>query len=134
MSSSLAETQPSPVADDLRICLFRASLFFDVSFFESASSSYQGCFSSGKITAPTTSGPARGPRPTSSIPRIGTYFASLSDSSLTSASSLVSSDSFSAGVSTTSTSAGSATSSTGSSAGSSGTVTSFTAARSKSLA
>ena len=70
-SSSLAGTQPRPVADSARINRFSSSRFLAVSFLESLSSINQG-FSTGRITAPTTSGPARGPRPTSSMPRMVT--------------------------------------------------------------
>lgn len=70
-SISAAETQPSPVADSARMTVLSSSRFLGVSFLESLSSENQGLISGGKITAPTTSGPARGPRPTSSMPRIG---------------------------------------------------------------
>ena len=71
LSSSSAGTQPRPVAEDSRILAFRASCFLVVSFLESFRSLNQSSSSLGKTTAPTTSGPARGPRPTSSMPRIG---------------------------------------------------------------
>lgn len=70
-SSSLAGTQPRPVADCSRIRALSFSRFLAVSFLESFNSANQSRSSSGKITAPITSGPARGPRPTSSMPRIG---------------------------------------------------------------
>ena len=70
LSISAAETQPRPVADSAKMIEFNSSRFLGVSFLESLSSENQGLISGGKITAPTTSGPARGPRPTSSIPRI----------------------------------------------------------------
>ena len=69
-SSSVAGTQPRPVADSLRMSSLSASRFFTVSFLESASLANHSRSSGGRMTAPTTSGPARGPRPTSSIPRI----------------------------------------------------------------
>ena len=69
-SNSAAGTQPRPVADSLRMSSLRTSRFFAVSFLESASSANHSRSSVGRRTAPTTSGPARGPRPTSSIPRI----------------------------------------------------------------
>ena len=69
-SSSAAGTQPRPVVECAKINPFSSSRFLAVSFFESASSANQDCSGSGRITAPTTSGPARGPRPTSSMPRI----------------------------------------------------------------
>ena len=59
------------MADSAKINLLRASRFLAVSFLESLSSLNQGFSSAGKITAPITSGPAKGPRPTSSIPRMG---------------------------------------------------------------
>ena len=68
-SSSAAETQPVALAKEC--CLIRSyslSRCFGVSFFESVSWISVGKFSP-KITAPTTSGPAQGPRPTSSIPK-----------------------------------------------------------------
>ncbi len=68
-SSSAAGTQPRPVADSARMSWFRASRFFAVSFLESFSSANHSRSVSGKMTAPTTSGPAKGPRPTSSMPR-----------------------------------------------------------------
>ena len=71
LSSSVAKTQPRPVVDSARMIEFNSSRFLDVSFLESLSSENQGLISGGKMTAPTTSGPARGPRPTSSMPRIG---------------------------------------------------------------
>lgn len=70
LSSLVADTQPRPVIEFARINEFKASRFLAVSFLESFSSLNQDCSDSGKITAPTTSGPARGPRPTSSMPRI----------------------------------------------------------------
>ena len=76
-SNSSAGTQPSPVstpasrASLLKISLLSFSRFFSVSFLESASKSTHSNFSpTGKTTAPITSGPAHGPRPTSSIPKI----------------------------------------------------------------
>ena len=82
-SSSDAGTQPSPVAMAFSvICGARASRFLAVSFLESVRASCQASLSSGspflanrsgKIAAPITRGPAQGPRPTSSIPRIGMY-------------------------------------------------------------
>ena len=69
-SSSAAGTQPRLVAECAKINSFSSSRFFAVSFFESFNSANQGCSGSDRITAPTTSGPARGPRPTSSIPRM----------------------------------------------------------------
>ena len=69
-SSSLAGTQPSPVAHSRRMISLSSARFLAVSFLESLSSENHSRSSSGKTTAPTTSGPARGPRPTSSIPRI----------------------------------------------------------------
>ena len=69
-SSSFVGTQPRLVVDSLMMTVFSASRFLAVSFLESLSSSNQGRLSSGRITAPITSGPARGPRPTSSIPKI----------------------------------------------------------------
>ena len=69
-SSSEEVTQPRPVAASWRIILLRALRFWAVSFLESLRSENQGFSSDGKMTAPITSGPARGPRPTSSIPRI----------------------------------------------------------------
>ena len=50
---------------------FSFSRFLAVSFLESFSSVNQSSGWSGRMTAPTTSGPARGPRPTSSMPRMG---------------------------------------------------------------
>ena len=58
------------MAEFAKINSFNSVRFLAVSFLESLSSLNQGCSVSGRITAPTTSGPARGPRPTSSIPRI----------------------------------------------------------------
>ena len=69
-SSSAAGTQPRPTAASFKMISFKDSRFFAVSFLESLSSENQGFSSGGRITAPITSGPARGPRPTSSIPRI----------------------------------------------------------------
>lgn len=71
LSSSAAGTQPSPVVDSVKMIAFNSSLFLAVSFLESLSLVNQGRFFGGKMTAPTTSGPARGPRPTSSMPSIG---------------------------------------------------------------
>ena len=70
-SSSGAGTQPRPVVEVWRMRALSFSRFLAVSFLESSSSANQSSFWSGRMTAPTTSGPARGPRPTSSIPRIG---------------------------------------------------------------
>ena len=69
-SSSSGGTQPRPVADSPMMTAFSSSRFLGVSFLESFSSLNQGRLFSGRITAPMTSGPARGPRPTSSMPRI----------------------------------------------------------------
>lgn len=69
-SSSEASTQPSPVEASFKISLFNSSRFLAVSFLESLNSLNQGRSSSGRMTAPITSGPAKGPRPTSSMPRI----------------------------------------------------------------
>ena len=71
LSISVGLTQPSPTAgaSDLIIC-DNLSRFFAESFLESRRSAIHDGFGSGRTTAPTTSGPARGPRPTSSMPRI----------------------------------------------------------------
>ncbi len=69
-SSSGADTQPRPVVDSFRIISLSSSRFLLLSFLESLSDLNQVRSSFGRITAPTTSGPAKGPRPTSSIPRI----------------------------------------------------------------
>ena len=71
-SISSADAQPSPAVEFLRINSFSSSRFLAESFLESLRSLNQGCLFLGNITAPITSGPARGPRPTSSIPRIAT--------------------------------------------------------------
>lgn len=70
-SSSAAGTQPSPVADSAKMSLLSSSRFLAVSFLESFNSENQSRSSSDRMTAPITSGPARGPRPTSSMPRMG---------------------------------------------------------------
>ena len=74
-SISAAEAQPNPVAlARLRIFPDKSSRFATDNFLESFSPSIHSNLgygkASGKITAPTTSGPASGPRPTSSIPKI----------------------------------------------------------------
>lgn len=69
-SSSLDETHPSPVVASLIMMELSSSRFLAVSFLESLSCGYQGRSSGGRMTAPMTSGPARGPRPTSSMPSI----------------------------------------------------------------
>ena len=56
--------------DSARISLLKDSRFLAVSFLESLSAGNHSRSFVGRMTAPTTSGPARGPRPTSSIPRI----------------------------------------------------------------
>ncbi len=73
-SNSLGVTQPRPVAEFAKMRSFRVWRFLAVSFLESLSSWNQGAGVEGRIAAPTTSGPARGPRPTSSTPRIATGF------------------------------------------------------------
>lgn len=70
-SISLAETQPRLWARDFsRMIGFNASRLLAVSFLESVSWSTQESGFSPRITAPMTNGPAQGPRPTSSIPRM----------------------------------------------------------------
>ena len=60
---------PIPVATaSFRITSYNSSLFFSDNFFESLR--YRIGWSFGNMTAPATTGPANGPRPTSSIPHI----------------------------------------------------------------
>ena len=73
LSSSAAETQPRPVADSSRMILLSSSRFLAESFLESLRLANHSRSSSGRTTAPTTSGPARGPRPTSSMPRMAMF-------------------------------------------------------------
>lgn len=69
-SISGAETQPRPVeAAFSRIIGLSEARCFEVSFLESVSSSVQSAVVP-RMTAPMTNGPAQGPRPTSSIPKI----------------------------------------------------------------